>query len=108
MSTTSSDDRADGNGNQSFPQHLNWDTIPVEKISDGIERQMLVGDRMMICRFRFKPFLITPEHGAEVMASLAVDGLREAKVSLTKFLRKPAMTSTKSLSSEAQINYENN
>jgi len=47
-------------------------------------------------------------HGAEVMASLAVDGLREAKVSLTKFLRKPAMTSTKSLSSEAQINYENN
>ena len=62
MSTTSSDDRADGNGNQSFSQHLNWDTIPVEKISVGIERQMLVGDRMMICRFRFKPFLITPEH----------------------------------------------
>jgi quercetin dioxygenase-like cupin family protein len=31
-------------------------------MADGIERQMLVGNRMMICRFRFKPFLVTPEH----------------------------------------------
>jgi quercetin dioxygenase-like cupin family protein len=23
---------------------------------------MFVGNRMMICRFRFKPFLVTPEH----------------------------------------------
>ncbi len=40
-----------------LPKHLNWDTIPVEQVSDGIERQMLVGNRMMICRFRFNPFL---------------------------------------------------
>ena len=31
-------------------------------MGEGIERQMFVGDRMMICRFRFKPFLVTPEH----------------------------------------------
>jgi len=45
-----------------LPKHLNWDTIPVEQVSEGIQRQMFVGDRMMICRFRFRPFLVTPEH----------------------------------------------
>ena len=43
-------------------QHLNWSSIPVERPSEGIERQMVVGGRMMICRFRFAPFLVTPEH----------------------------------------------
>jgi unsaturated pyranuronate lyase len=46
----------------SMTQHLNWSTIPVEQMAEGIERQMFVGNRMMICRFRFKPFLVTPEH----------------------------------------------
>jgi unsaturated pyranuronate lyase len=46
----------------SMSQHLNWSTIPVEQMAEGIERQMFVGNRMMICRFRFKPFLVTPEH----------------------------------------------
>ena len=71
MSTNSADDRANGNGNSNghsnghssgSPRHLNWSVIPVENVSDGIERQMFIGDRMMICRFRFKPFLVTPEH----------------------------------------------
>ena len=43
-------------------QHLNWSTIPVEYPAEGIERQMVVGQNLMICRFRFKPFLVTPEH----------------------------------------------
>src|SRR5437764_8268269 len=44
------------------PQHLNWSTIPVESPAEGIERQMVVGQNLMICRFRFAPFLVTPEH----------------------------------------------
>jgi len=44
------------------PQNLNWSTIPVESPADGIERQMVVGQNLMICRFRFAPFLVTPEH----------------------------------------------
>jgi quercetin dioxygenase-like cupin family protein len=60
MSTTSSDNGANAQGG--LPKHLNWNTIPVEKVSDGIERQLFVGNLMMICRFRFKPFLVTPEH----------------------------------------------
>jgi quercetin dioxygenase-like cupin family protein len=43
-------------------QHLSWSTIPVEHPAEGIERQMFIGDQMMICRFRFAPFLVTPQH----------------------------------------------
>jgi len=43
-------------------QHLNWSTIPVEYPAEGIERQLFVGEHMMICRFRFAPFLVTPQH----------------------------------------------
>ena len=43
-------------------QHVNWSTIPVEHPSAGIERQMVVGANLMICRFRFVANLITPEH----------------------------------------------
>lgn len=56
---------ANGNGNgaaNGLARHLNWSNIPVEQVADGIQRQMLVGAQMMICRFRFKPFLVTPEH----------------------------------------------
>lgn len=71
MSNTSSNDAkgngGDGNGAgigeaNGLARHLNWSNIPVEQVAEGIQRQMLVGDQMMICRFRFEPFLVTPEH----------------------------------------------
>jgi quercetin dioxygenase-like cupin family protein len=43
-------------------QHVNWSAIAVEYPSAGIARQMVVGDRLMICRFRFAPNIATPEH----------------------------------------------
>ena len=43
-------------------QHLNWATIPIEHPGEGIERQMVVGQNLMICRFRFTPYLETPQH----------------------------------------------
>jgi quercetin dioxygenase-like cupin family protein len=46
----------------SSAQHLNWSSIPIERPAAGIERQMVVGERMMICRFRFAPLLVTPQH----------------------------------------------
>ena len=56
-------------------QHLNWSDIPVEHPAEGIERQMFVGERMMICRFRFAPFLVTPEHAhPHEQMSLVVSG----------------------------------
>ena len=39
-----------------------WSKVPVEKVSEGIERQMVVGQNVMMCRFRFAPFVVTPEH----------------------------------------------
>ena len=43
-------------------QHVNWDAVPVERPAEGIERQMVVGQSLMLCRFRFAPYLVTPEH----------------------------------------------
>ena len=39
-----------------------WDSIPVERIGEGIDRQMIVGQNIMICRLRFDPFVVTPAH----------------------------------------------
>jgi quercetin dioxygenase-like cupin family protein len=40
----------------------NWDSIPSERISEGIDRQMITGQNIMICRLRFDPFVVTPVH----------------------------------------------
>ena len=56
-------------------QHVNWSSVPVERIAEGIERQMVVGENLMICRFRFAPFLVTPEHDhSHEQMSIVVSG----------------------------------
>jgi quercetin dioxygenase-like cupin family protein len=42
--------------------HRDWSDVPVEEVGKGIERQMIVGERMMICRFRFPPHTVTEPH----------------------------------------------
>ncbi|HSB28819.1 MAG TPA: cupin domain-containing protein [Pyrinomonadaceae bacterium] len=44
------------------PLHTDWATIPVERLEDGIERQMVIGENLMICRLRFAPHVVTPPH----------------------------------------------
>ena len=39
-----------------------WDAVPAERIGDGIERQMIVGAKLMVCRLRFRPRVETPVH----------------------------------------------
>lgn len=39
-----------------------WNKIPIEQTAEGIERQMVVGENIMMCRFRFAPFIVTAEH----------------------------------------------
>src|SRR5690349_14859081 len=39
-----------------------WSRIKKENPAPGIQRQMVVGENLMICRFTFEPFLVTPEH----------------------------------------------
>ncbi|MEW5981671.1 MAG: cupin domain-containing protein [Acidobacteriota bacterium] len=43
-------------------QCMSWASIPVEQISEGITRQMIWGDRLMICRLHFAPHVVTAVH----------------------------------------------
>jgi len=44
------------------PQHTDWSSIPVAQLEPGVERQMIVGQNLMICRLRFGPNVVTPAH----------------------------------------------
>ena len=39
-----------------------WTKVPVEHVADGIRRQMVVGENVMVCRFTFDPFVVTDVH----------------------------------------------
>lgn len=40
----------------------NWSSVPGENVAEGIERQMITGENVMICRLKFAPRLVTPAH----------------------------------------------
>ena len=44
---------------------MNWAAIPSEQIADGIERQMVVGQKLMICRLKIQPRVVTAVHAHE-------------------------------------------
>lgn len=39
-----------------------WTAVPIERIAEGIERQMVWGARVMVCRLRFAPRVVTAVH----------------------------------------------
>ena len=39
-----------------------WRTVPSEQISEGVDRQMVVGERLMMCRLTLQPHVDTPVH----------------------------------------------
>jgi quercetin dioxygenase-like cupin family protein len=43
-------------------QHTDWSVIPIEQIAEGITRQMVVGDRVMVCRLVLAAGTVTPIH----------------------------------------------
>ena len=43
-------------------QHTSWEAIEPRTPADGIERRMVVGDRLMACRLYFDPHVVTPIH----------------------------------------------
>jgi quercetin dioxygenase-like cupin family protein len=47
---------------QTKAQHTDWASIPVEQLEEGIQRQMIVGENLMICRLRIAPNVTTPAH----------------------------------------------
>ena len=43
-------------------KHCDWDAISPEQIGDGIERRMIWGERLMVCRLRLAPRVVTAVH----------------------------------------------
>jgi quercetin dioxygenase-like cupin family protein len=43
-------------------QHLNRSAIPVEAVAEGITRQMVTGDRLMVCRLTLAAGTVTAVH----------------------------------------------
>ncbi len=43
-------------------QHRDWSRIPVERVADGVQRQMIYGDRLMVCRLTIAARTVTPVH----------------------------------------------
>ncbi|HEX2456992.1 MAG TPA: cupin domain-containing protein [Vicinamibacterales bacterium] len=43
-------------------QTWNWATIPRERLADGVVRQMVYGETLMICRLTLAPGTITAAH----------------------------------------------
>jgi quercetin dioxygenase-like cupin family protein len=39
-----------------------WSKIESEQTTPGITRQMVIGQNVMMVRFTFEPFLVTPQH----------------------------------------------
>jgi len=44
------------------PLHTDWSQVSIERIGHGIERQMIVGEKVMVCRLHFAPHVETPAH----------------------------------------------
>jgi len=42
--------------------HRNWAAVPVEPVADGIERRMVWGEHLMVCRLCFAPRVVTAVH----------------------------------------------
>ena len=41
---------------------MNWASIPAPRVAEGIERQMVYGERLMVCRLRLAAHVVTPVH----------------------------------------------
>ena len=43
-------------------QHKDWTSHPSERLAEGIERQMIWGERIMVCRLSLAPRTVTAVH----------------------------------------------
>ena len=39
-----------------------WNVVSAQRIADGIDRQMIVGEKLMMCRLTLQPHVDTPVH----------------------------------------------
>lgn len=46
-------------------QHIAWNSIPLEKLGEGIARRFLCGERITVAQFELKKGALVPEHSHE-------------------------------------------
>ncbi len=44
---------------------INWDEVPVEKVTPKMERRLVYGDKLMIAKMKFKDGFLVPLHSHE-------------------------------------------
>jgi len=44
------------------PNQWNWAEVASENLGEGIERQMIIGEKLMVCRLTMSPHVVTPAH----------------------------------------------
>jgi len=49
-------------GMSALARHWDWNEVEAEDLGGGVARQMIVGDRLMVCRLRFAPRVVTTPH----------------------------------------------
>jgi quercetin dioxygenase-like cupin family protein len=42
--------------------HQPWHDVPTQRVAEGIDRQMIVGGKLMMCRLTLQPHVDTPVH----------------------------------------------
>jgi quercetin dioxygenase-like cupin family protein len=42
--------------------HRPWADVPAVRVADGIDRQMVIGEKLMMCRLTLQPHVDTPVH----------------------------------------------
>lgn len=41
---------------------INWDDVPLEQVTDKMQRKMIYGDKVMVARMKFKDGFLVPLH----------------------------------------------
>jgi quercetin dioxygenase-like cupin family protein len=41
---------------------INWDDVPVEQVTDKMQRKMIYGEKVMVARMKFKDGFLVPLH----------------------------------------------
>lgn len=44
---------------------LNWDSVPVEQVTDKMQRQLVYGEKVMVAKMKFKDGFLVPLHHHE-------------------------------------------
>ena len=55
--------------------HISWESIPLEKLGEGIARRYLCGERITVAQFELKKGALVPEHAhANEQISCVLEG----------------------------------